>query len=85
MVTNKTVLALATNSTFGDLLLQSANSYFQLAGYTGTVSTLTITNSVFRDGTYTTNDLGPLVLDSSPGGTGRVIVRNPLGTVFKFR
>jgi hypothetical protein len=62
------------------------NSYLELAGYTGTVSTLTITNGSIRVGTYAAAQLAPLVTDSSPGATGRMVVLGAFnGTVFKFR
>ena len=72
VVTNKAFLGLVTNVTLASLTINS-NSYVNLAGYTGTVSILTITNLSYGGGTYAASALGPLVSDSS-GGTGRVIV-----------
>ena len=84
VVTNLTMVRLSTNVVLGSLTL-NPNSYLELAGYTGTVGFLTITNRSYRDGTYAASDLGGLVSDRS-GGSGRVIVNSPRkGSVFKFR
>ena len=72
---NRAKIGLAANTTAAGLTL-NANSYLELAGRTGTVSTLTITNVSFGAGVYTAGQLGTLVSDSS-GGQGRVVVVPP--------
>jgi hypothetical protein len=76
-------IGLVSNVTIDALTLVTTNAYLELAGHTGTVSTLTITNKSFGGGSYSAADLGALVSDSS-GGAGRVNV-GFCGTVFKIR
>ena len=72
---NKGKIGLVTNVSIAGLTL-NASSYLDLAGYTGTVSALTITNKSFGAGTYAASSLGGLVSDSS-GGSGRIVVIPP--------
>jgi hypothetical protein len=72
-------IALLTNVTVHAITLVTTSAYLELAGHTGTVSTLTITNKSFGGGSYSAADLGALVFDSS-GGAGRVNVA-PILTV----
>ena len=80
---NKGKIGLVTNVTIAGLTL-NANSYLELAGCTGMVKSLVITNLVFRSGSYAASDLGGLVTDSS-GGNGRVIVNIMPGMLLIFQ
>jgi len=77
-ITNRAQAKLNGNLSAEALHIYS-NSYLDLAGRTGTVSTLTITNASLRRNTYAAADLAPLVTDSSPGLTGRLVVLGPPG------
>jgi len=71
---------LTTNVTVQSLTLNTGTR-LQLAGYTLTVSALTVTGTPYKAGTYTTNQISLLV--DSVGG-GKVIVwQPPRGTVFR--
>jgi hypothetical protein len=61
----------------------AAGTRLDLNGYTGTVAVLTITNRHFM-GMLTASQLGPIIADSSSGGTGLLIAPAP-GSVFTMR
>ena len=85
VVTNKTRLGLVANVVIASLNLATTNSYLELAGCTGMVSFLTITNHLYKNGIYSASALGGLVADSS-GGNGRVVVYSPpRGTLISVR
>ena len=82
VITNKVRLGLVTNVAIASLTL-NANGFLELNGYTLTVKALTVTNKVYKSGTY-----GPLYTQISAltdsGSGGKVIIK-PSSTVVYFR
>ena len=85
MVSGKARLGLVTNAVIQKLTLSTITAFLELAGHTGTVSYLAITNHVYSSGIYSAGELGGLVTDNS-GGNGRLVVNYiPDGTIYSIR
>ena len=80
--TNNARLGLVTNAAIASLTL-NANGYLDLRGFTLTVKALTVTNKVYRSGTYGPHDT-PITVLTDSGSGGKVIIK-PSSTVFYLR
>ena len=82
MTTNNVRLGLAASTNIASLTL-NANGSLELNGKTLVVKALTVTNKVYKSGTYGPNDTPIPALTDSVGG-GKVIIK-PSSTVVYFR
>ena len=84
MTTNKARIGLVANTNIASLTL-NVNGYLELGGYTLTVKALTVTNKVYKSGTYGPHET-PISPLTDSGAAGKVIVNAGLGgTTLLFR